>query len=149
MIAETATRVQQHTAPRVNEHIQRKMRERVCELGGYDRASAIARRLHELDREWDIERVLQTHFAIVSLASLALSTLVGRRWLALALGVPAFMLQHAFQGWYPSLPVFRRIGFRTSKEIAEERFALKALRGDFNDALQSGDADDVLRAVKS
>jgi len=29
--------------------------------------------------------------------------------------------------------VFRRLGVRTADEIAEERYALKALRGDFDD----------------
>jgi hypothetical protein len=35
------------------------------------------------------------------------------------------------KGWYPLLPAFRRMGVRTSREIARERYALKALRGDF------------------
>jgi hypothetical protein len=29
------------------------------------------------------------------------------------------------------MPVFRRLGVRTAREIARERYALKALRGDF------------------
>jgi hypothetical protein len=40
---------------------------------------------------------------------------------------------HAFSGRYPVLPVLRRMGLRTSREIARERYALKALRGDFRD----------------
>ena len=38
---------------------------------------------------------------------------------------------HAVQGWYPLLPLFRRMGIRTETEIATERYALKAIRGDF------------------
>jgi len=45
--------------------------------------------------------------------------------------VTAFLLQHAVQGWCPPLPVLRRLGFRTAREIEVERNALKALRGDF------------------
>ena len=29
------------------------------------------------------------------------------------------------------MPIFRRLGFRTQPEIARERYALKAVRGDF------------------
>ncbi len=105
--------------------------------------------MYELDREWDIERILQTNFAIFSMLGLTLANAVSRRWLALALGVPAFMIQHSLQGWCPPLPVMRRLGFRTSKEINEERFALKSLRGDFNKAARSGNADEILRAIKS
>jgi hypothetical protein len=39
--------------------------------------------------------------------------------------------------------VFRRLGIRTSSEIAEERYALKSLRGDFGAVprLHDGPAD--------
>ena len=47
------------------------------------------------------------------------------------MGLTALLLQHALQGWCPPLPVFRRWGVRTAREIEEERYALKALRGDF------------------
>ena len=41
------------------------------------------------------------------------------------------MLLHATHGWYPLLPLLRRLVVRTRDEIDRERFALKALRGDF------------------
>jgi hypothetical protein len=37
------------------------------------------------------------------------------------------------QGWCPPLPVFRRLGIRTASEIDYERYALKSLRGDFDE----------------
>jgi hypothetical protein len=42
-------------------------------------------------------------------------------------------VQHvtAVQGWCPPVSLFRRLGFRTQREIDEERFALKALLGHF------------------
>ncbi len=46
--------------------------------------------------------------------------------------VTGFFFQHALQGWCPPLPILRRMGFRTSADINEERNALKALRGDFD-----------------
>lgn len=45
--------------------------------------------------------------------------------------VAGFLLQHAIQGWCPPVPVLRRLGFRTQREIDDERAVLKARRGDF------------------
>ncbi len=88
-------------------------------------------RLRELDREWDIERALEANAATLALAGAGLALSSDRRWAALPLVVAAFLLQHAVQGWCPPLPVLRRLGFRTVREIESERMALKALRGDF------------------
>ncbi len=60
-----------------------------------------------------------------------LAAAVNKKWLILPGLVTGFLFQHALQGWCPPLPVLRRMGFRTSAEINEERYALKALRGDF------------------
>jgi hypothetical protein len=55
-----------------------------------------------------------------------------RKWLILPGVVLSFLFQHAVQGWCPPVPVFRRLGVRTREEIDRERYALKALRGDFD-----------------
>jgi hypothetical protein len=93
--------------------------------------AAISRRLEELDAEWDIERTLEANAATASLIGLTLGATVDRRWLIFPAVVAGFLLQHALQGWCPPLPVFRRMGIRTSYEIDYERYALKAMRGDF------------------
>jgi hypothetical protein len=54
--------------------------------------------------------------------------------------VQGFFMQHALQGWCPPLPVFRRLGFRTQYEIEQERYALKAIRGDFGSPAEPADA---------
>mgnify|MGYP006201292969 CR=1 FL=1 len=56
-----------------------------------------------------------------------------RRFLLLPAAVFTFFGQHALQGWCPPIPIFRRLGVRTHREIARERYALKALRGDFSE----------------
>ena len=89
------------------------------------------RRLGELEREWNLERTLETWFASAVLAGVALGARRNSRWFALPALAAGFMLQHALQGWCPPLPVFRRLGFRTEGEIARERYALKGMRGDF------------------
>jgi hypothetical protein len=132
MIPTTAERVPAQTADHVNEAIRRTTEENV-ERAAAGGAAAIRRRLEELDREWDIERTLEANAATVSLIGVGLAAFVDKRFLALPAVVAGFLLQHAVQGWCPPLPVFRRLGVRTQSEIDEERFALKALRGDFQD----------------
>lgn len=149
MIPDTATRVERHTALPLNERIRHDTQERIAALQADDRHAVITQRLKELDAEWDVERTLQTNFAILSLAGLALATKVNKRWFVLALGVPAFMVQHSLQGWCPPLAVLRRLGFRTSKEINEERFALKSLRGDFQGMSGLTNPKALSNAVKS
>jgi hypothetical protein len=43
-----------------------------------------------------------------------------------------FFFQHSVQGWCPPLPILRHFKIRTSKEIEQEKYALKILRGDFD-----------------
>lgn len=130
MLPSTSERVSASTPPHVNERIQRRTRAQVAAHASA-RPEHIARRLFELDREWDMERVLEANAAALSLAGLALGLTRHRAWLALPVTVGAFLLQHALQGWCPPLPVIRRLGVRTADEINCERTALKALRGDF------------------
>ena len=148
-IASTAHRVSSHTSERANERIRRETDRRVASLarGG---PQAIDARLAELDREWDIERWLETGAASLMLTGSLLGLVAHRRWFLLPATVGAFLLQHALQGWCPPLPVFRSLGVRTAEEINQERFALKALRGDFATGAGSvgASADEVLRAVR-
>lgn len=62
-----------------------------------------------------------------ALAGVALGAFVDRRFLLLPAAVCLFLMQHALQGWCPPVPILRRLGFRTAREIFEERLALKSL----------------------
>src|SRR6187401_716222 len=93
----------------------------------------IERRLQELDQEWDIERAIEANASTLALVGLGLGATVDKRFFVLPAVITAFLLQHALQGWCPPIPVLRRLGFRTQFEIEQERYALKALRGDFAD----------------
>lgn len=151
MLPSTVGRVPQHTSDHVNAEIRRDAEQRVARCAAAGRP-AIDRRLAELDREWDIERTLEANAAAFSLVGLTLGLTVNRKWFALPLAVTGFLLQHAIQGWCPPLPLFRRMGIRTSYEIDDERFALKALRGDFDNLHQGHDGSAsaaALRAVQS
>lgn len=101
-------------------------------LADEGRTSAeIERRIVELEREWDIERVLALNAASLALGGVALAAVHSRRWLAVPGVVLSFLIQHALHGWCPPIPLFRHLGVRTRKEIDEEKYALKAIRGDF------------------
>jgi hypothetical protein len=130
MFPTTVCRVPDHTDAEVNEMIRQQTQRNIARFqnAGPD---AIERRLAELDAEWDIERTLEANAATASLIGLTLGATVDRRWFLFPAVVAGFLLQHALQGWCPPLPVFRRMGIRTSYEIDHERYALKAMRGDF------------------
>lgn len=147
MIADTTTRVIEHTAEHVNERIRTCT---LCSVRRYEGAdpAAIDRRLRELDAEWDIERTLEANAASVTLAGAVLAILGGRKWLLLPAVVGGFLLQHALQGWCPPLAWFRRMGVRTQGEIELERDALRALRGDFDHLpIRDGDRVDAERTL--
>ena len=91
---------------------------------------AIARRLDDLDYEWDIERALQANAASLALGGVLLGAFVDRRWLVLPAAVTALLLQHAVQGRSAPMQLLRRLGVRTAAEIDRERHALRALRGE-------------------
>jgi hypothetical protein len=129
MPATNVERVPRNTDAEVNRRILQATTARVRALAA--RPQQIDRRLRELDEEWDIERVLQANAAALTFTGAVLAATVNKRWLGLPALVGAFLFQHAVQGWCPPLPVLRRLGFRTPREIEEERVALKALRGDF------------------
>jgi hypothetical protein len=144
LIAPTADRVVTHTSDAALTRIHEEMQQRVEYLSAHPHE--IPRRLEELDREWDIERCLATGSATFTLTGLLLGTTVDRRWLWLSAIVQGFFVQHALQGWCPPLPVFRALGVRTAGEIDQERYALKALLGDFQ-RVETGDAHSALRAA--
>jgi hypothetical protein len=149
MITDSARRVSRHTDPAINERNHREMQQRLAYCAGHP--EWIDQRLRELDQEWDIERALQANASTLAFTGVVLSLLGGRKWLLLPLVVTGFLFQHALQGYCPPLPVLRRLGFRTAREIDEERFALKTLRGDFRDLpeVHNGHAEQLDQVVEA
>ena len=146
MPAQTADMVPKATAPAINARIEARTRAAITHAGTNPRE--IGQRLRELDREWDIERALAANASTLVLVGMGLGLAVDRRFLALPAVVASFLLQHALQGWCPPLPVLRRMGFRTAREIHEERVALKVLRGDFAGFEEGAPPGHVLAAVR-
>lgn len=126
MGSQNADRVRANTAPEVNERIDREGR--LAAEG--TPASELTRRIEALEAEWSVERVLETEAASMGLLGLGLAQVVDRRFLALSGFVSSMLMLHGVQGWYPLLPVFRRLGARTRGEIDREKYALQERRGD-------------------
>ena len=127
----TARRVEHSTDERLNDAIRARTDAEVVRLEAAS-DDEIAQRLRELDEEWDVERLLQVNASTLVMLGVLLGARVDRRFLLLPAAVFTFFGQHALQGWCPPIPVFRRLGIRTRKEIDREIVALKALRGDFD-----------------
>lgn len=125
----SAERVRLNTAEDVNDHIARRT---IARIEYYEQhPEQIQERLDELDREWDTERMLESNAATLVVIGTVLGATVSRKWLLLPAAVGGFLLQHGVQGWCPPLPLLRRLGVRTPREIEAERYALKTIRGDF------------------
>ena len=124
-------RVRAQTEPEINRKLDRELEQRLRFLATQDEQT-ISERIAELDREWDIERVLEANASGLMLATVLLSIFRGRKWLMVSLVVSGFLLRHAIDGWCPPVPLLRRLGVRTRLEIEQERYALKVLRGDFD-----------------
>jgi hypothetical protein len=147
MVPPTTERVARQTGEDSNGRIRRQTEANVAYFAQGNKR-LIGRRLRELDREWDIERLLEVNAASASLVGLLLARFVTRGWFLLPAAVAAFLLQHAIHGWCPPIPVFRRLGIRTQTEIDHERYALKALRGDFK-KIQGDGRDKPVEALEA
>ena len=89
MLPSTAERVSSNTADHINERIRLQTEANVAryhELG----PAAVARRLEELDQEWDIERYLETMAPTFTLLGLFLGATVSKKWLVLPVVVQTF-----------------------------------------------------------
>jgi hypothetical protein len=124
-------RVRQVTDLRAQERLDAELVSRIAQLALAPR-QALTARISELEREWDVERVLEVNAALVGGWGVLLAVTGGRRWLVLPAAVTAFLFQHAIRGWCPPLELFRRMGWRTRREIDLELHAVKALRGDYD-----------------
>jgi hypothetical protein len=127
------------TAPIINARIQRDIEARIVYYTQHP--NEIGARLEELDKEWDVERAIEAEVAGSVLVGFIFGATLSKKWFLLPAFAGVMLLLHAFRGEYPLLPLFRRLGFRTASEIAQERYALKALRGDF-DNIDPGRAQD-------
>ncbi len=118
----------EHSTP-----VEKSIQEHVMHY--YKDSQEIEQRLMELDNEWDVEKVLELTAASLSLTGIVLGIKQNKNWFALPLVVSGFLMNHAIAGWCPPLPLLKALGFRSRAEIDKEKYALKALRGDFTNII--------------
>ena len=149
MFSETTTRVPRHTPDALNERIREKTRLNLIRWGTTE--ENIEKRMKALNREWDIERVLEANASSLVVIGTLLGAFLNPWFYLIPFLVGGFLLQHAVQGWCPPIRLFRRLGFRTHAEIASEYYALRILREDFDATAgmrrhdPASRADDALR----
>jgi hypothetical protein len=131
MHAPVTDRVRANTWVPVNDRLDREAQLRMREAAASASTDELTRRTTQLEYEWDFDRTVETEASLMGLLGLTLGIVVDKRLLMLPAFVSAMLLLHATHGWYPLLPLFRRMGIRTQDEIDRERYGLKALRGDF------------------
>jgi hypothetical protein len=153
MFPPTTTRVRDNTSKEINDKIHHQIEENIARYAHASRF-LIDQRLAQLDREWDIERLLEANAAFVSLLGVILGTTVHILFLMIPGIVATFLLIHAIWGWCPPVPFFRWMGIRTPSEIDHERYALKTIRGDFahlphSQAAPEESARELLKAVEA
>jgi hypothetical protein len=148
MVLNHTDRVRANTAAEVNRRVDEQIERNIRHYSGQTKEE-IYRRIQDLDQEWDIERVLETMASSFSLTGIVLGATVDRKWFLVPTIVLSFLLVHAIQGWCPPLPILRSLGIRTREEIDRERYALKALAGDFAGISKDPSrAEQTLAAVK-
>jgi len=144
MFPPTIEQVNQHTTPEVNKKIIEKTNCKVTRAATLSRAE-LDKRQQQLRHEWDLERTFEALASVLVVIGSLLSLFKSRCFSLLALVAGVFLLQHALQGWSPPLTLIRRLGLRTSDEIASERTALGLLNGDLR---SSSDPVEALAMTK-
>lgn len=120
-----ADRVRKHTLASVNDQLDRATEDRLTWFG--DHPEQIADRVAELEREVDVERVIEVEAALTILLGIGLGLGRSRRWFLLPMFAGGMLLLHNVAGPYPLLPLLRRLGFRTQGEIEWERWQLEKI----------------------
>ena len=86
--------------------------------------AVIRERIDALDREWDMDRMLQLNASVLTIAGIALGSRVNRNWFILPGIVAGFLALHAVKGWCPPVPLLKAAGVRTRKDIDKEKYGL-------------------------
>lgn len=125
----TEDRIRQHTSDASNRRIDRETRGAIAEAAASPESAR--ERLEELDREWNVDRALMLNFGVIgaltgakAMANLRSRGRIGG-WGVFFWVQMGFLIHHAVRGWCPPMPLFRRLGFRSAREIAAERCALQ------------------------
>jgi len=142
----SALRVKVSTSHKANEKLEKELLDNVSKsihAGKED----ISKRIEQLNKEWDTERVLEANASAIIVIGTILGFLVSDWYFLLCGFIAFFLLIHALMGWCPPLPLIRKLGVRTVYEICTEKMILKHLRGDFDEI--SHNANQLVKAANT
>lgn len=123
--------VRTHAPQGVNRRIDEQVEQCVRHMAEQGDRAAITRYLETLEREWDLNRVVTVAASAVTVLGLVLAARDGKGWRVLSGVAAGLLLQHGIFGYGPLAELLRTLGVRSRREMDLEKFALKALRGDF------------------
>lgn len=123
--------VRAHAPSTVNRRIDAHVESCVRYMAEQGDRSEMSRYLDKLEREWDVHRTLVVGVPAAALAGLLLSRRSSSGWRVFGGISLALLLQHGLTGFGPLSALVRMLGVRSRREIDLEKFAIKALRGDF------------------
>ncbi|WNG15466.1 hypothetical protein [Cystobacter fuscus] len=123
--------VRMHAPGEVNRRIDAEVERCVRHMAEQTDHSVISRYLEGLEKEWDLNRVVMVAASAVSLLGCVVGPPRGGAWRLVGAVASGLLLQQGVFGFGPLSLLARRLGVRTRREIDLEKFALKALRGDF------------------
>ena len=123
--------VRTHTPDQMNRKIDARVEQCVQHMAEQMDRPTISRYLEKLEREWDLNRVVTVAASAVTVLGLALAAKDGKGWRVVSGVAAGLLLQHGLLGFGPLAELVRLMGVRTRREMDLEKFALKALRGDF------------------
>ena len=117
-------------------------------------SEALSRRIDELDKECDLDRTMALYGSGIGVGTILFSFIGGKKWLVLGGAALGLLLKHSVDGTSPVIPLLRKFGVRTRSEIDREKYALKILRGDFEDMpkpdqIKANPAHEVMRSIRS
>ncbi|MDC0714684.1 hypothetical protein POL68_39915 [Stigmatella sp. ncwal1] len=137
--------VRSHAASGVNKRIDERVERCVRYMAQQDRKE-ISPYLNKLEREWDVGRAAMVVGSVATVVGLWWGRRPGSRWRVLSGVAAGLMLQQGVFGFGPLAELVRAVGgVRTRREIDLEKFALKALRGDF-ERIPKNDGGPLARA---
>lgn len=131
-IPDEADRIRANTSEEINAKID-QITENNIRFYATQRKETITERIDKLEEEWDVDRLVQMCVSGVGVSSILLGVIASKKWWLVTTAAIGFLGNQAVNGWCPSAAIFRKLGFRTRQEIDSEKYALKAIRGDFDD----------------
>lgn len=123
--------VRARTPSAINSQIDRETLE-VLECFRSATPEDVELRIRRLEREWDLDRAADVAGGALAVIGLLLG-IRRPRWMTVPVAVQALLLLKASPTHVdPVTLALRVIGFRSTREIEREKFALKVLRGDYH-----------------